>query len=337
MSTASMLLADLGGTNLRLVLADPAQGVDQASLVNLRVAEHPSLEAAARSYLRARNARPEVAVFAVAGRVEQGRAQITNHPWQIDCSALRGLLEIPRIQLVNDFAAMGAALAELQAQDMVTIGAPGLPLLDAPADGSFAVLGPGTGLGATAVLRHGGRWLVLETEGGHIGYAPQDALEIELLRVLAARFGRVSNERLICGSGLLNLYRALGEVRGVAAPALSPEAVTSDAARGDALAGEALDRFALILGSVAGDLALVYGAWDGVLLAGGLIAQLLPRLQAGGFRQRFADKGRFGPTLARIPSAALVHPQPGLVGALAIAAVHAEVHHCGTQPGKVCT
>jgi len=336
MSAASVLLADVGGTNLRLALADAGHGVDQDSLVSLRVAEHPSLEAAARGYLRARGARPGVAVFAVAGRVERGHAQITNHPWQIDCAALRALLEIPRIQLVNDFAAMGASLAALTPADLAAIG-PGLPDLAAASDGCFAVLGPGTGLGATAVLRRGGRWLVLETEGGHVGFAPQDALEIELLRVLAARFGRVSNERLICGSGLLNLYRALGEVRGVAAPALSPEAVTSDAARGDALAGEALDRFALILGSVAGDLALVYGAWDGVLLAGGLIAQLLPRLQAGGFRQRFADKGRFGPTLARIPSAALVHPQPGLVGALAIAAVHAEVHHCGTQPGKVCT
>ena len=335
MSAGSVLLADLGGTNLRLVLADAARGVDHATLVSLRVAEHPSLEAATRSYLRARVARPTVAVFAVAGRVEQGRAQITNHPWQIDCAALRGLLEIPRIQLVNDFAAMGASLAALQDADLAVIG-PGLPRMDAPADGSFAVLGPGTGLGATAVLRHDRRWLVLETEGGHIGFAPQDALEAELLRVLAARFGRVSNERLVCGGGLLNLYRALAEVHGVPAPALTPEAVTSDALRGDALASNALDRFALILGSVAGDLALAYGAWDGVLLAGGLIPQLLPRLQAGGFRERFAAKGRFGATLTNIPSAAIVHAQPGLLGALAIASGRADVHHCGTLPGGAC-
>ncbi|MHB1283970.1 MAG: glucokinase, partial [Metallibacterium scheffleri] len=278
MSAANVLLADVGGTNLRLVLADAEHGVDHASLVSLRVAEHPSLEAAARGYLRAHGAKPEVAVFAVAGRVEQGHAQITNHPWQIDCTALRALLQIPRIKLVNDFAAMGASLAALGADDMAAIG-PGLPDLAAATDGCFAVLGPGTGLGATAVLRRGGRWLVMETEGGHIGFAPQDALEIELLRVLAARFGRVSNERLICGSGLLNLYRALGEVRGEPAPALTPEAVTSDALRGDVLALAALERFALILGGVAGDLVLAYGAWDGVLLAGGLIPQLLPRLR----------------------------------------------------------
>ncbi len=335
MSAADVLLADVGGTNLRLVLADAGRGVDHASLVSLRVAEHPSLEAAARSYLRARGARPQVAVFAVAGRVEQGRARITNHPWQIDCAALHGLLEIPRIQLVNDFAAMGASLAVLQPQDLAAIG-PALPQFDHRADASFAVLGPGTGLGATAVLRHDGRWQVLETEGGHVGFAPQDALEIELLRALAARFGRVSNERLICGSGLLNLYRALGEVLGMPAPALTPEAVTSDALRGDALANTALDRFVLVLGSVAGDLALSYGAWDGVLLAGGLIAQLLPRLQAGGFRQRFSAKGRFVATLEAIPSAAIVHAQPGLLGALAIATGHAGVHHCGTLPGGGC-
>lgn len=332
MSAPDVLLADVGGTNLRLALANAEHGVDQTSLVSLRVAEHPSLEAAARSYLRARDARPEVAVFAVAGRVEQGHAQITNHPWQIDCTALRALLQIPRIKLVNDFAAMGASLAALGAEDMAAIG-PGLPELAASSDGCFAVLGPGTGLGATAVLRRGGRWLVMETEGGHIGFAPQDTLEIELLRVLAARFGRVSNERLICGSGLLNLYRALGEVRGEPAPALTPEAVTSDALRGNALALAALERFALILGSVAGDLVLAYGAWDGVLLAGGLIPQLLPRLRAGDFRARFAGKGRFGATLERIPSAAIMHAQPGLLGALAIASARAEVHHCGANSG----
>ncbi len=332
MSAPDVLLADVGGTNLRLVLADAEHGVDHASLVSLRVAEHPSLEAAARGYLRAHGAKPEVAVFAVAGRVEQGHAQITNHPWQIDCTALRALLQIPRIKLVNDFAAMGASLAALGAEDMAAIG-PGLPELAASSDGCFAVLGPGTGLGATAVLRRGGRWLVMETEGGHIGFAPQDALEIELLRVLAARFGRVSNERLICGSGLLNLYRALGEVRGEPAPALTPEAVTSDALRGDVLALAALERFALILGGVAGDLVLAYGAWDGVLLAGGLIPQLLPRLRGGDFRARFTGKGRFGATLERIPSAAIMHAQPGLLGALAIASMRAEVHHCGANSG----
>ena len=332
MSAANVLLADVGGTNLRLVLADAQHGVDHASLVSLRVAEHPSLEAAARGYLRAHGAKPEVAVFAVAGRVEQGHAQITNHPWQIDCTALRALLQIPRIKLVNDFAAMGASLAALSADDMAAIG-PGLPDLAAATDGCFAVLGPGTGLGATAVLRRGRRWLVMETEGGHIGFAPQDALEIELLRVLAARFGRVSNERLICGSGLLNLYRALGEVRGEPAPALTPEAVTSDALRGDVLALAALERFALILGGVAGDLVLAYGAWDGVLLAGGLIPQLLPRLRSGDFRARFTGKGRFGATLERIPSAAIMHAQPGLLGALAIASMRAEVHHCGATAG----
>lgn len=335
MSGSNILLADVGGTNLRLVLAEHGRGVDHASLATMRVAEHPSLEAAARSYLRAHNAHPEVAVFAVAGRVEQGHAKITNHPWQIDCGALRSLLEIPRIQLVNDFAAMGACLASLQPQDLAAVNS-SLPRLDAEADGCFAVLGPGTGLGATAVLRRGGRWLVMETEGGHIGFAPQDALEIELLRVLAARFGRVSNERLICGSGLLNLYHALGEVRGEPAPAMTPEAVSSDALRGNALAKMALERFVAILGSVAGDLVLAYGAWDGVLLTGGIVPQVLARLQGGDFRARFEAKGRFTPTLEKIPSAAIVHAQPGLLGAQAIAESRAEVHHCGGLRGGTC-
>jgi glucokinase len=74
-----------------------------------------------------------------------------------------------------------------------------------------------------------------------------------------------------------------------------------------------------VFGAIAGDLVLTLGAWDGVFLTGGLVPKMLDSLRHSGFRQRFEYKGRFSPTMARVPSLAVVHPRAGLLGAAAYA------------------
>jgi glucokinase len=162
----------------------------------------------------------------------------------------------------------------------------------------------------------------LETEGGHASFAPGDAEELEILRRLAARFGHVSNERVLCGSGLVNLYCTLCEIDGADARCETPEQITASA-NTDPLCRRAVERFCALLGAVAGDLILTFGAWDGVYLTGGLAPQLLPWIEAGGFRRRFEDKGRLGPSVARVPSAVVVHADAGLLGAAAQAMIEA--------------
>lgn len=319
----SVLLADVGGTHVRFALADPAraQPLLDASIQASRVADFASLTEAARAYLNGIGAQPRHGVFAIAGPVEGDQVRMTNHPWTISRAQVCAGLDLVSLQLVNDFAAMGRCIALLGAGDVQRIGRIEPVRVGASPRQAFAVLGPGTGLGVGALLRRDDRLLALATEGGHTGFAPRDDEEIAILRHLAARFGRVSNERLLCGSGLQNLHRALGEIHGTVVAELAPEDITRRASSGaDAGCARAVELFCELLGAVAGDVVLAFGAWDGAYLGGGMTPTLLPWLQRGGFRRRFEDKGRYATHLARVPTLAIVHPYAGLLGAAGFAA-----------------
>jgi len=187
---------------------------------------------------------------------------------------------------------------------------------------TFCVLGPGTGLGVSALALVDGTVVGLETEGGHISFAPTTEEEIAVLRHLMPRFGRVSLERLICGAGLVNLHEALCALEGIRAPTLAPEEITARAAgQSDAHCVRTVTLFCDLLAAAAGDFVLAYGAWDGAYLAGGVLSALLPWLKQERFLARFGDKGRFAPAMRNVPLGLIVHPQPGLLGAAAFAVV----------------
>lgn len=328
--TGPALLADVGGTNVRFGLADPSVSdpLLADSIRQYAVADFESLADAARHYLDAGSIRVTHAVMAVAGRVADGEARMTNHPWVVSTARIQQRLGLDALRLVNDFVAQAMAIRLLRASDIVAIGP--LESHDAPANESTcAILGPGTGLGVAALIVRDGRHVALATEGGHVGFAPKTAEEIAILRVLASTFGHVSNERLVSGGGLVNLHRALGAIaeEPVDAPLLQPADITAGAAAGDARCLRAIDLFCAIFGSVAGDMAMVLGAWDGVYLSGGLVPRLLPALQRSGFRARFEAKGRYASALSQVPTFAVLHPQTGLLGAAAIA--------CDVSAGRV--
>ncbi|WP_257384919.1 glucokinase [Tahibacter caeni] len=322
MSDANLiLLADIGATNLRFALCESAAVPLRAgSIRRYRAADHSSLSEAAARYLQDVGARPSHAVFAIAGRVDGCEVKITNLPWTVSAAEVAQTLGLDSVRLVNDFAAQSRSLPLLQAADLEVLGTPPAPLLDGRIDRCVAVVGPGTGLGAGALLLRGGQAIVLETEGGHLGFAPGTDEEDAILHYLRREFGRVSNERLLCGSGLVNLYGALCQIRTSPRLATTPERVMQSALDGsDATAVRAVDLFAELLGDVAGDLVLACGAWDGVFLGGGLLEPLLPVLRRGGFRARFEAKGRLAATMARTPTVAMRHPNTGLLGAAGIA------------------
>ncbi|MGO1069089.1 glucokinase [Lysobacter sp. CA199] len=323
------LLADIGGTNARFALAssDPSTPALLPDSVQVfAVADFPSLADAARHYLDRIGATPSHGVFAVAGRVDGDEARITNHPWVISAERTRIALGLARIDLVNDFAAQAMAVSLLHPADVVAIGGArwaGWGNSDGrndTGDRTYAIIGPGTGLGVGALLRRDGRFYPLQTEGGHVSFAPNNPEEIEVLQRLSGEFGRVSNERLISGSGLVNLHRALSQIAGEDPGPLQPQDITAMAREGDVRCLRAIDVFCAVFGAAAGDLVLTLGAWDGVFLPGGLVPKLMPWLAHSGFRQRFEHKGRFSPTMARVPTLAVTHAQPGLLGAAALAA-----------------
>lgn len=317
------LLADIGGTNARFALADTRAALPllAETIRDYRVRDFDSLTAAAACYQADLGVRTDRACFAVAGRVDGDSVRMTNHHWHVGLAATQAELALDHLQVINDFYALAMGVPLLDAGDLVAIGPPAERAGSTRSAKVWAVLGPGTGLGWAALMRFGDHYHVLETEGGHIGFAPRSAEQSALLAQLQRAFVRVSNERLVCGAGLCNIHQALAALAGEPADDLRPEQITERASAGsDALSQKTMETFVRVFGAVAGDAVLGFGAWDGVYLAGGLIPPILPWLQTGAFRQRFEDKGRFQDAMRRVPTLAILHPQPGLLGAAAVAA-----------------
>lgn len=321
MTNDLVLVADVGGTYARLALArrDADDVLAPDSIAQFFVARFGSLELVVSHYLDRVENRPVHAVLAVAGLVAGDEVQITNSPWRTSRGRFAAELKFTTVRLVNDFAAMSAAIPSLSDAVLEPIGPHSAPKVDRHRPQVMAVIGPGTGLGVGVLLIRDGRLLIIDTEGGHSAFAPTTAEEREILVVMSGRFGRVSNERLVSSTGLLNLYEAFCSVRDVPIRAATPEAVTAEAMCGDSEARRSVELFCELLGALAGDVVMTTGAWDGVYLAGGLIAPMLPWLKRGKFRERFESKGRLASALAPVPTIAITHEHPGLIGAGALA------------------
>jgi glucokinase len=297
------LVADLGGTNVRFALVDETGALHDAK----KYATHDfaGMAEAVKAYLAETRAAPGRAVIAVAGPVKDNTIHLTNLGW----SFAAGDLGIAQARLINDFEALAWALRDLGRDDLVTIGP------ECGGQGPIAIVGPGTGFGVGGCVPSGASVIPLVTEGGHADFAPSDAVEIEILKFLQRRFGHVSTERILSGPGLVNLHEALSAVEGVAYQKLHPDEITA-AAEGS-FPAKVFERFCMILGAVAGDIALVMGARGGVMIAGGILPPLAGRLAASRFRARFEDKGRFRDYMAAIPTRLIVQSRAGLIGAAA--------------------
>ena len=322
-ATAPTLLVDLGGTNVRFGVANPSleRPLLADSIRRYRVAEHESLVSTAQQYLADAGLHVSRAIVAAAGRIDDGETvKVTNNPWAISARKTAAALGLDYVHLVNDFAAQSMAVTLLEGDDLVDVGTVGRPVIGIEQNQTFAIVGPGTGLGVGGLLVRAGHCSVLQSEGGHAGFAAHSPEDILILNYLNQKYHRVSNERLICGQGLVNLYDAICYITGSTPADLKPEDITARAKDGSCpLCTRTVETFAGIFGSVAGDLVLTLGAWDGVYLTGGLIPILLPWLERGRFRERFESKGRFRDIMEKVPTQAIVNPEPGLLGAAALA------------------
>ncbi len=307
------LLADIGGTNARFAVV---RGVDILRTKSMPVADFPGPIAAIRAFLETcpPALRPRRAALAFAGPVEGGEARLTNGAWRIAVPELCAQLGLVAAKLINDFAAVAAAIPRLGAEHLVAVGGgaarPGRP---------YAAIGPGTGLGVAVAVPGPAGPVILATEGGHVTMAPADRREGALLDHLREHFGHVSAERVLSGDGLENLYRSVLAVDGLAKPPRSAEAIVSRALAGGCPASAAaLESFCAMLGTVAGNLALSLGAQGGVYIAGGIVPRFVDYFAASGFRGRFEAKGRFAGYLEQIPSFVIVHPNPAFLGLAAL-------------------
>jgi len=308
------ILADIGGTRARFALCDRDGGIRNAT--TLASADFPDLASAMAAYLSRQSpaVKPARAALAVAGPVTDGRVAMTNRDWSLSPADLRGTLALDEVAVVNDFAAIAAAVPDLKGDDLKQVGGGG-----ARPDAPVAVLGPGTGLGVSALIPTGTGWLPLATEGGHVTLAASTERESAVIARLRSRFGHVSAERALSGPGLLNLYTALAAIEGARPGPTTPEAVSEQAlSNGDPLCAEAVAMFCAFLGTVASDLALSLGALGGVYIAGGIVPSWGDAFARSGFRERFESKGRFAQYLGSIPTFVVLHPFPAFIGLRAI-------------------
>ena len=317
MSRKEIAVADIGGTHARFAFAqlDGGRVSTLSDPVTLRTAEYDGLHSAWMEFARrAGRALPTALGMAFAGPVSGETLKLTNSNWIIRRSSLADELGVEQLVIVNDFGAVAHAVAGLDDDFFRRLCGPVGAL---PSEGVVSIVGPGTGLGVGQLIRRGDGDEVIETEGGHIGFAPFDTTEDRILQHLRGEFGRVSVEQLLAGDGLLNIYSALAAIEDRSAQHLDDKPLWAAALDGsDSAAAAALDRFCLIMGVVAGDIALAHGA-SAVVIAGGLGLRIADHLPLSGFCQRFAAKGRFERRMADTPVKLITHPQPGLYGAAA--------------------
>lgn len=306
------LLADVGGTNVRFALETSPMRIGDVTAY--KVADHPSLEAAMRQYVSTldADAQPAHAAIGLANPVTGDHVKLTNHNWAFSIDGMRQALGLETLVAINDFTSLSLALPYLPDDDLVQVRA-GTAVATAPR----ALIGPGTGLGVSGLVpAPGGGAVALAGEGGHIEVMPVTDDEWIAWRAAHDQLGRVSAERLLSGMGLSHIHAALSAETGtLLAEPLTPAQVTDGALKqNDPLCRRAFDAFCGLLGSVAGDIALVLGARGGVYIGGGIVPRFVQAFHASPFNARFVDKGRMGKYLADIPVFVITAQFPALPG-----------------------
>jgi glucokinase len=339
----TVLVADIGGTFARFALARDGALVTEP--VRIERASFADLPQACLRFLAQPGTVPiDGAAIAAAGQVHGDRIEMTNASWAIDARELERALGLPhgRVLVLNDFGALAWALPTLSHDELVPLGSAGT--VETPGrteplpEGNRVIVGPGTGLGVAAAIRihgpqdardahrHGRRgrgdprlgtgWLPLATEGGHATFAPETAIERRAAAIAAHRHGRVSWERVVSGPGLELLHDAARDELGLALAPADAARIVEAARRGDDPAALlAVDAFIALVGAFAGDLALLFNASGGVVIAGGVLPRLVGAHPFDGLRARFEDKGRFAPWLRNVPTSLLDSPFAALRGA----------------------
>ncbi len=322
-----VLAGDLGGTKTILTIAEVGKGrghlLDEKRYAS---GEHSNFTSIVLDFLSGAKNQASLACFGVAGPVMEGRAELTNLPWVLIESDLQRNLGLARARLINDFVAVAHGIEALAAEDLEILH----PATAVPG-GTVAVIGAGTGLGEAIVMRATGKRVVVPSEGGHSDFAARNDLEIDFLRYMIAKYGRVSYERVLSGPGLANIYEffqktgrenesdALRQAIGEAAdPAPVIQRFADD--EKDPLCEAILDLFISIYGAEAGNLALKAVATGGVYVAGGIAPRIIHRLKAGEFRRSFLAKGRLAEEVGAMPVYAVMNHKVGLLGAAVAAA-----------------
>ncbi len=344
-----LLAGDIGGTKtlLRLVLADSPVGFgsnlgDRIEFEHLYPSQaYPDLVPIAREFLSAAQThlgteiQVSSACFGIAGPVKDRASELTNLSWHLTADRLQQELQIPQVELINDFAAIGYGIPQLPSSDLYT-----LQTGQIQPNAQKAIIGAGTGLGQGFLIHNGTEYEVFGTEGGHTDFAARSTQEFEFFQYLCQqrKLDRLSYDRVISGPGIVAIYQFLRDTSNLSEKPdiadvvklweqqteklANPAALISAAAisKTDPLSQTTMEMFISLYGAEAGNLALKILPYGGLYLAGGIAAKNIPLLIDGIFTTAFNQKGRMSELLGNIPIYVILNPQVGLRGAVARAA-----------------
>ncbi|KFB08285.1 glucokinase [Nitratireductor basaltis] len=310
-----ILIGDIGGTNARFAIVVDSYAEPREFPV-VQTADYETIdEAIQTAILDHTNILPRSAVLAVAGPVDGDEIDLTNCDWVVRPRQMMEKMGIRDVVVLNDFEAQALAVVALGEEHLEQIGGG-----EAETTGSRVVLGPGTGLGVAGLVHARRTWIPVPGEGGHVDLGPRTERDHQIFPHLEKIEGRISAEQILCGRGLVNLYRALCAADGQEPKFSDPAEITGAGLSGqDAGAAETLDLFCTYLGRLAGDLGLVFMSRGGVFLTGGIAQKIVPALKNGHFRAAFEDKAPHSAYVEQMPVFVITHPLAALTGIAAYA------------------
>ncbi len=305
------LIADIGGTNIRLAIATRA-GYNH--VLELKCADYKGPAEAVQAYLQKidMDVKPSVGVFDVAGPISGDHFKMTNNEWSFSVSDVQKKLGFDSLHLLNDFEAVALGIPMMTDKDLVKIGGG-----DIQKEAPIAVIGPGTGLGAASVITKDGLHIAVPGEGGHMTMPAKTRREFDIFQAMKEnKYSHVSAERVCSGKGLVNLYKTICLLdRKSKAFDLTPKEISAKGMSGECdICAECLDLMCGFLGTIAGNMSLALGAHGGVYIAGGIPVKLGEYFLNSRFRSEFEDKGRFRDYMESIPTFLVTHPYIALHG-----------------------
>lgn len=306
------LVIDIGGTNIRLGLLQE-NSLSPQHIASYKVNNFPGLGEVVAEYLQQAPAHQlQEASVALAGPVDSDLLQLTNHGWQFSVAETRQRFNLRRLKVINDFTALALSLPHLQPEQLVQFGGE-----VADPNGAIALLGPGTGLGVSGLVRTAAGFYPLSGEGGHVSLGARTPRELAIFNAFRGKYGHMSAERLVSGTGMTEFYQVVCQLDGVETEALPAEQISARAVNSSCpRCAEVMTLFCEWLGIVSSNLALTMGAVGGVYIGGGIVPKLGGYFFNSGFRREFEDKGRFREYLQDIPVFVIQEGgQPALIGA----------------------
>lgn len=313
-----ILAGDVGGTKVVLALFQDTETRKKIKEQKFASKDYSNFEDIVKAFV-SEDTPIRCASFGIAGPIVNNKCYATNLPWIIDGNELKNVLKTPSVFLINDLEANAWGTFSLQKDEFYVLNE------GIEKKGNCALISAGTGLGEAGFYFDGKNLFPFASEGGHVGFSPENEEDIELWRYFKTKFQHVSFERLLCGHGIANIYDFFVKIKKepeieevkVAMQKMDPAQVISEYGmqKKCPTCMKTLEKFSSIYGGEAGNLALKFLAFGGVFIGGGIAPKLLEVLKKGAFMNSFINKGRFKQLLSEIKVQVILNQETALLGA----------------------